>query len=249
MIDRSASSAGSVDSESGPPEIPYPSARLWARTCTAFLILMAFVFAFSVDFLLPDVRDLPFLRDDLPIAESELRRNHARLVVITKAAVVVGALAAISWLVWQFLAHVNARALSGRKGGLVPALGVVSWVVPGLNLVVPPLVMWGMLRASDPDAVSPGEKVRGRSSLLIVPWWAGWLTGGWLLYIAFRPVIDGNPTYSELMTRDHFAIAASLVGIGTTVLAIVLLHRVNAMQVLKEDRLAFRQWVGWSKSA
>jgi uncharacterized protein DUF4328 len=249
LIDRSASSTASVGSEGSPAEIRYPSARQWARACTVFLILMALVFAFVVDFLLPDVRDLPFLRDNLPIAESELRRNHARLVVISQAAVVVGGLAAISWLVWQFLAHVNARALSGRRGGLVPALGVLSWVVPVLNLIAPPLVIWAMLRASDPDAVSPGDRARGWSSLLVLPWWAGWLTGGWLLYIAFRPVIDGSPTYSELITRDHFAIAASLVAIPTTALAAILIHMINARQVLKEDRLAFRHWVGWSKSA
>lgn len=232
-----------------PAEIAYPSARLWARACTVFLILMALVLAFAVDFLLPDVRDLPFLRDDLPIAESELRRNHTRLVVITKAAMVVGALAAITWLVWQFLAHANARALSGRNRTLIPALGVISWIVPGLNLILPPLVIRTMLRASDPDSVSPHGKARGRSSLLVWPWWAGWLVGCWLLYIAFRPVIDGNPTYSELITRDHFAIAASLVAIATIALAIGLLHLVNARQVLKEDRLVFRQWVGWSKWA
>jgi hypothetical protein len=247
VIDRPVLPTSSDENEGTRAEFPYPSAQQWARACTAFLILMALVFAFVVDFLLPDVRALPFLRDELPIAESELRRNHARLVVITKAAIVVGALAAITWLVWQFLAHAKARALSGRKGMLVPALGVLSWAIPGLNLVAPPLVMWAMLRASDPDAASPGEKVRRWSSLLILPWWAGWLTGGWLLFIAFRPVIDGNPTYSELITRDHFAIAASLVGIGTTVLAIVLLHMVNARQVLKEDRLMFRHWVGWSR--
>jgi hypothetical protein len=227
----------------------FPASRQWAIACTAFLILMGLVFAFVVDFLLPDLRDLPFIRDNLPIADSELRQNHARLVVITRSAAVVGALTAITWLAWQFLAHANARALSGRKGNLVPAMGVAGWFVPGVNLILPPLLMRHLLRTSDPDAVSSEGKRPGRSSFLVWLWWLGWLVGWVLLYIGFRPVFDGNPTPSELITRDRFAIAASLVAIPTSVLATVLLHLVNARQVLKEDRLIYREWVGWSKTA
>ncbi len=228
----------------------YPASRPWATACTVCLILMALIFAFAVDFLLPDLRDWPFIRDNLPIADSELRRNHARLVVITKSAVVVGALVVITWLVWQFLAHANARALSGRTGNLVPFLGVAGWFVPGVNLVLPPLLMRQLLRTSDPDAVTPSGKRRGgRSSFLVWLWWAGWLAGWVLLYYAFRPIVGGSPTPSELITRDRFAIAASLTAIPTTALAAVLLHLVNARQVLKEDRLIYREWVGWSKTA
>jgi hypothetical protein len=214
-----------------------------------FLLFMGLTLAFVVDFLLPDVRDLPFVRDNLPIADSELRRNHARLVVITKAAIVVGALAAITWVVWQFLAHVNARTLLGRKSQLVPALGVVCWLIPGLNLILPTLVIQDMLRASDPDSVSTKGRLGGWASLVVWVWWIGWLVGWGLLYAAFRSVLGAHPTPSELITRDHFAIAASLVAIPTAVLGAVLLHQVNARQMLKEDRLVYREWVGWSDTA
>jgi len=227
----------------------YPASRQWAIACTVLLILMGLTFAFAVDFLLPDLRDLPFLRDDLPIADSELRRNHTRLVVITKVAVVLGALTAITWLIWQFLAHANAKALSGRGEWLMPAMGVACWFVPGFNLILPPLIMRSLFRTSDPDAVSAEGTRRGRSSLLVWPWWIGWVTGWVLLYFAFRPVFDGDPTFSELITRDRFAIAAGLVAIPTAALGAILLHLVNSRQVMKEDRLIYREWVGWSESA
>lgn len=249
MSDRPQSTSGSEAGRQRGYTLRYPASRGWASACTVFLILMALIFAFSVDFLLPDARDLPFVRDNLPIAGSELQGNHLRLEFVTKASIVVGALAAITWLVWQYLAHANARALSGGKGKLVPALGVVSWLVPGLNLVLPPVLMWYLLRASDPDRVSSEKRRVGWSTLIVVLWWMGWLAGLVLLYIGFRPVLDGHPTPSELITRDHFAIAASLVAIPTTVLAIVLLHLVNFRQVLKEDRLIYRDWAGWSKTA
>jgi hypothetical protein len=181
-----------------------------------FLILMGLTFAFAVDFLVPDLRDLPFLGDDLPIADSELRQN-TRLVVITKVAIVVGALTAITWLIWQFLAHANASALSGRGEWLMPALGVACWFVPGLNLILPPLIMRSLLRTNDPDAVSAEGTRRGRSSLLVWPWWFGWVTAWVLLYFA--------------------------------ALGAILLHLVNSRQVMKEDRLIYREWVGWSESA
>jgi hypothetical protein len=115
------------------------------------------------------------------------------LVVITKVAIVVGALTAITWLIWQFLAHANAKALSGRGEWLMPALGVACWFVPGLNLILPPLIMRSLLRTSDPDAVSAEGTRRG--------------------------------------------------------LGAILLHLVNSRQVMKEDRLIYREWVGWSESA
>ncbi|HEY3210978.1 MAG TPA: DUF4328 domain-containing protein [Actinomycetota bacterium] len=249
MSDRTQSTTGPPAGTGREAPLRYPSAKQWANACTVFLILMGLVFAFVVDFLLPDVRDLPFVRDNLPIAESELHRNHVRLVGITKAAMVVGALAAITWLVWQFLAHANARALSGRKGKLVPALGVVCWIIPGVNFILPPFVMQDMLRASDPDSVSSKGRLGGWASLVVLLWWTGWLVGGALLYVAFLPVLEGHPTPSDLITRDHFAIAASLVAIPTALLGAVLLHQVNARQVLKEDRLVYREWVGWSDTA
>lgn len=248
MADRPQRATESPAAERQEVAIPYPAAKQWANACTVFLILMGLIFAFVVDFLLPDVRDLPFVRDNLPIADSELHRNHVRLVGITKAAIVVGALTAVTWLVWQFMAHVNARTLSGRQGKLVPALGVLCWLIPGLNVIVPPVVIQGILRASDPDSVSSRGRLGGWTSLAVLLWWLGWLVGLALLYVAFLPVIDGHPSPSELITRDHFAIAAGLVGIPTAVLAAVLLHQVNARQVLKEDRLVYRdrEWVGWS---
>jgi hypothetical protein len=99
----------------------YPASPQWAIACTVFLILMGL--AFAVDFLVPDLRDLPFLRDELPIADSELRQNHTRLVVITKVAIVVGALTAITWLIWQFLAHANAQRPFGSGGVADARLG------------------------------------------------------------------------------------------------------------------------------
>lgn len=248
MAERPQQLAGREESAPAQPSLPYPSASRWANACTAFLILMGLVLAFVVDFLLPDVRDLPFVRDNLPIAESELRRNHVRLVVVTKAALVVGILAAITWLIWQFLAHANARTLLRRKGTLAPALGVLCWLIPGVNLVLPPMVIQDMLRASDPDSVWSKGRVGGWASLVLWLWWTGWLVALALLYVAFLAVLDGHPTPSELITRDHFAIGAALVGIPVAALGAVLLHLVNARQVLKEGRLISRDWVGWSKS-
>jgi hypothetical protein len=170
-------------------------------------------------------------------------------VFISRAAIVVGALAATTWLAWQYLAHSNAQALSGRRGKLLPSLGLVCWFLPGLNLLLPPLVMWDLLRASDPDSVSSEKRRRDPYVLLVTLWWIGWLAGLLLLYIGFRPILDGHPTPSELITRDRFAIAAGLVAIPTAALGAILMALVNARQLLKEDRLLYRDWVGWSKTA
>ena len=243
------SSTGSAEPRQRGFSLRHPASRPWATACTVCLILMALVGALAVDFLLPDTRDLPFVRDNLPIADSELHQNHVRLVFISRAAIVLGAVAALTWLSWQYLAHSNAQALSGRKGRLLPALGLVSWFLPGLNLILPPLVMWDLLWASNPDSVSSEGRQRDPFVLLVALWWIGWLAGLVLLYIGFRPIFDGHPTPSELITRDRFAIAAGLVSIPTAALAAILMAQINARQVLKEDRLVYRDWVGWSKTA
>jgi len=130
-----------------------------------------------------------------------------------------------------------------------PPAQFVSWVVPGLNLIAPPFVMWDLLRTSNPDSLGSEGRRWDPWVLLVVLWWAGWITALAILYVGFRPVLEGHPTPSELITRDRFAIAASLIGIPVAAIAAFLLYQVNARQVLKEDRLVYSDWVGWSKSA
>lgn len=227
--------------------IRHPSTQSWATLTSVFLGVLALDFAFVVDFILPDVHDLPFLMQGLPVADSELHLNHVRLEFVTKTAILFGAATVVSWLIWQYLAHANARGLARGRRSLPPAVGVAAWIIPGLNLILPLLAMRSLWRSGDPDAEEPGHR-QGWTTPFLWLWWAAWVTGLVLLAMAYGPVLDGGePTYAELITRDHFVIAAALVGILAAVLAIINIQLTNARLNLREDRVLFPGWAGWTK--
>jgi hypothetical protein len=75
----------------------------------------------------------------------------------------------VTWLVWQYRVHENARLVDPVGARTTPAWGVLSWFVPFLNFVKPFLVVREIQRASaGADPVGP--------RVLAWCWWATWLS-------------------------------------------------------------------------
>ncbi|MFC3978560.1 MULTISPECIES: DUF4328 domain-containing protein [Streptosporangium] len=86
----------------------------------------------------------------------------AVLVMLVAVATVAGAAAYLTWLV---------QARQNAALSWTPALPVLAaWLVPGVNLVLPPLLVHRLWRASRP----PADR-RPRWVALLAAWWLSWL--------------------------------------------------------------------------
>jgi hypothetical protein len=226
--------------------LPFPTVQSLAGPVSFFLGVMAIAFMFAMDFLTNDLSSLPFVRDRLPIAQSELGRNHDRLVVITLILLVSGALAAITFLTWLYRTYADVRALRPHGLRRGPWSAVVPWLVPVVNLILPFVAMRALWRASDPD-FDPDDPRPPRVTVWFWLWWLSWIVASLLALIAFVPVISGTPTAAQLITRDHWAMAACAAGIVAAVLAISTVQVERGRLILLEDRLRNPDWKGWTK--
>jgi hypothetical protein len=226
--------------------IPFPTVQSLAGPVSFFLGVMAIAFMFAMDFLTNDLSSLPFVRDRLPIAQSELGRNHDRLVVITLILLVSGALAAITFLTWLYRTYADVRALRPHALRQGPWSAVVPWLVPVINLVLPFVPMRAMWRASDPD-FDPEDPRPPRVTVWFWLWWLSWIVTSVLFFLAFAPVVSGSPTAAQLITRDHLAIAACATGIAAAILTISTVQVERGRLILLEDRLRNPDWRGWTK--
>jgi hypothetical protein len=141
--------------------------QLSARFAIASLIVSAAVaavaaLAISITIGGSDEPVIVILADrvDLPSGALALQRVSA----------IVSAVTYLTWLMWQYRVHANAKQLTPDRVKTSPAWGVLCWFVPFVNLVKPYLVIREISRAGSPRGRGPGAR-------LTPWWWACWLGG------------------------------------------------------------------------
>jgi hypothetical protein len=213
--------------------------------------LSALAFLWAVDFMLAQLADLPFLRDGFPISDLEIAINHARMTGIGRTSAVLVAAGGVLWLIWQYQAHANVRALEPGASRFTPLTGVVAWLVPVANLVLPLLAIREIWRVADPyvDPAGSGERRPRRwTSGWVWAWWVTFLTAAGLAATGLAQAPRTNASPEQLIARDHWLIPACLVGMAAAVLAIVLVHRIVGRLQRKESRTRFPGWEAWTTS-
>jgi Domain of unknown function (DUF4328) len=231
--------------EGGLQEGPFRASQTWINWATGMLVLAGVVSVFAIDYITYDLHTLYDLQAGSPVA-LERSRAHTRLQDMSTAFIVVFVLAAIVWLVWQYRAHVNLRALGAQGLAFPPAGAVGSWFVPVGNLVLPYLAMRELWRAADPEA-GPSDWKRVRTTPLLPLWWVGWWSGVALGAIgAGKAHGGGAATAHELISRDWYFAAACGVFIATAVAAIAVIRQINGRLFVRGNKLG-RSWTGWSQ--
>ncbi|MFC4062501.1 DUF4328 domain-containing protein [Planomonospora corallina] len=158
--------------------------------------------------------------------------------VLVLAVAVTTAVAAVAYLAWLVRATRNAGAASGAPaasrtpaGSRAPSVApvVAGWLVPGLNLVAPPVLLDRVWRDSRPQADH-----RGRWLALLAAWWLSCLAA--LVLLLRLPFVPGGPDLTGIGPAELAAVAAAALLCGLTV------RRVTRIQT--ESALRFRTTAG-----
>lgn len=175
-----------------------------------------------------DIATLKVLETDNPVSTEEIELNRFRLRWLV---VLVGGLsggAAVLWLAWQYTSHDLLRRLGVPGLRFGPAAGVGAWLVPGVNLFLPPMAMREIWRASEPFPPEGGWR-RGRSGPVLWAWWPAFLGAIALAVRALEPAAHPGATFAERILRDQqlkqACWAATLAGILAVVLVIMIWRR------------------------
>ena len=124
----------------------------------------------------------------------------------------VFALAALAWFAWLHAAYSNLKAMGSEATRYKPAMAIVYWLAPVVDLIAPHQIvkeLW--LRSATGNAV---EKLPpSRAPLLVTAWWivflvASYLGGSWI-----QTESPLAPTALSL-AFDAVAIAAALLAIA-----------------------------------
>jgi hypothetical protein len=204
------------------------------------LLGMALFLGLLIESLRADQLTLSFRIAELPVGDFEIVHNHGRLVRDSTVVVALGAAAAVLWLVWQYQAHANLRAMvPGLQFRPVPA--VAAWFIPGANLILPMLALRELWRASDPGG---GDWRKAWTTPVLWLWWLLSLSALALAAWALAPAFHAHPTLEQLYVRDHRAVIAAGVGLLTAVASAILMVILDARVTLREGQAW--GWKGWS---
>ncbi len=223
--------ARAISTAGGPSYRPVGSIAIWLRWVFRCLIAAAAVAAAASLGLSLVVRALR-LR---PTSEGFDR--VATLTDLRTSAVAVlaglGLLTAVVSVIWMRRALADNAALGAGpprlgRGWVAPGL-----LVPGLNLVAPPLLLDELWRGSDPDEPRLDEgRWRSRSGPTLI--WLGWSL--LLIFCGFLVVGGAWNASSDALANDQFAATIDTVGFSVLFVALIVLH-VAAMPLTDRQEL------------
>ncbi len=174
----------------------------------------------------------------------------AAVVTLTRLTVflllVLGHLGAwTSVLVWLYRAYANVRVFPGVRPAFPVGLAIGGWFVPFANLVLPPLVVRDLARASEPA---------GRTRRLVWLWWAAYVLAGIGVVAGsgyaddpelsgIRAALAGGDSVDTGVAGRVFGrqvngvLPAMALYLFAGVLLMVLIHRITAAQYDRIDLL------------
>jgi hypothetical protein len=221
--------------------MPFPRGFRLAVAAAMVLGACSLVLFLAVGDLNADIDTLRVLETDNPVSAEEIELNHFRLRWLV---VLIGGSSAVSaalWLAWQYAAYANLRA-QGVSGLRFSSLGGIwTWLVPGANLVLPPLVMRELYRAGDPFGPG-GDWRRARTTPVLWLWWLAFVGAIALAVRALAPAAHTGATLAERILRDQRLMSVCWVGAAAGVSAVVLILSISRRPRLREESAGPRDW-------
>ena len=216
--------------------------RPWATAASIPIVLAVLPMALVVENLLRDLHTLSFVRDALPVSESEVHLTRARLAFFGRATAILWGGGLLLWVAWQYRAHALLRA-SGVEGlRFGPVWGTAAWLLP---IPLMPLALRELWRASDPFAEGTAWR-RRRTHVLVWAWSLALAATAACLVRGFALAARPNAGALELIARDRWLIAAMAAGMVAAVAGAVLVHLITGRVELCAYRAGVGPWRPWT---
>lgn len=136
---------------------------------------------------------------------------------------------AILFLLWLHRVYGNLRVLGAVRLRFSPGWAVGTFLVPGLNLLWPFLVVREIWTASDAHAPDDPQPPTGATSPWVAWWWGCFVTAS-VLDPGFWRLVEDTSSRFGMGSSALFLVVAQLAEIAAAVLAIVVVRRVDARQ-------------------
>ncbi|MGM0557708.1 MAG: DUF4328 domain-containing protein [Myxococcota bacterium] len=206
--------------------IDQTNSRRFAYVCLIAYAVSAMVGG-SVPFLtvglFPDTGGDPLAFQRKIAAMVELM-NYARM-----ASVVSGGVAIVAIAAWIQGAYRNLEALPSTSAPMHRWLAVVLVLIPGINLVGGPVVMWKLLDASKRGAGRRGDWFRFGTAQLVGVWVAVMLASAAItayVLLSFEP----STSASQLASLQLTLLVVRVLDIVFAGITAMILHRVDQLQ-------------------
>jgi hypothetical protein len=198
--------------------------------------------ALLTESVIADARNQSDVRDQIFVARSDLAAVHTRWVTLTRGAVLFLVVAAVLWLVCQYQAHANLRALGTSR--IPPWLAIAMWLIPGLNVLLAWVGLGDLWLGSEPGQRDAKAGPRAFPPILAL-WWGSFSAAVVLTAVALLRTPSGARA-DDLIPRDRLLVAACLTGIAAAILGIMLLVKIEGRIDVKEDAAGHPSWRAWS---
>ncbi|MCX7621817.1 MAG: DUF4328 domain-containing protein, partial [Acidimicrobiales bacterium] len=161
---------------------PYRSLRPWSVTLRALLMVMMGIATALVALQVgqfDSVRTMPWRRG------FGLPRTAAFAEILETILFGLALLLVLLTVGWTNRAYRNLPAMSVTGLRFSPEIAAAAWVVPGINLVIPKLILDELWKGSDPDAAPRSSAWRAqRAPVLSLVAWVVLVVGAWLAIVA-----------------------------------------------------------------
>lgn len=131
----------------------------------------------------------------------------------------------MAFLFWQYLVHRNLFTL-GQKIKYSPILGVLSWLIPIINFVLPFRVIYEIGKANKHTATAANK---GYGWLITVSAWATFTVTAVICHW-FYLALSKTSAYSDFQMVMYFLLGGDILLILATILSIILVNHIQSQQ-------------------
>ncbi len=225
------------DQRRPPSSDPFTSLKPLARWLVGLLVIDVALYALGTFSDLSYLALIEQIRQGT-VTTAEVTAADRRLATVAVVQLAAYLVTAIVFIVWFRRAYRNLGSLGASWLRFKPGWAVGSWFVPFLNLVRPKEIANDIWRVSDPqlpeelNGPALGEPVAG----IVNMWWAALTVDA----VMARALLgsDPAPTLDGLAAATRLGLAAELLGIVTSALAIMVVRAITERQNQRWQRVS-----------